>query len=149
MLISLKEMALIGYDPMLGLDRYLIARPAAAGKRTGGLETAEQQIAALDSMSAVEQQQSLDESLDEASNFKSKLDQLHEYWRSGNAKALDDMLTVEFRRDYPQLYQRINVERNKSWLPKIRRMLDDENHDETLVVVGSLHLLGVDGLVAS
>jgi len=148
LLISLKEMALIGYDTKQGLDQHLIARAAEQGKRTRGLETAEQQIAALDSMTTVEQQQSLDESLDAANNFKSKLDQLHEYWRSGNAKALDDMLTVEFKRDYPQLYQRINVERNRAWLPRIRRMLDNENHDETLVVVGSMHLLGVDGLVS-
>ncbi len=148
LLISLKEMALLGYDPKQGLDQHLIARAAQAGKRTNGLETIDQQIAALDSMTAGEQEQSLDESLDAANNFKSKLDQLHEYWRSGNVKALDDMLAVEFKRDYAQLYKRINVERNQAWLPRIQRMLDNENHDETLVVVGSMHLLGVDGLVS-
>lgn len=148
LLISLKEMSLIGYDPKQGLDRNLIARAAAAGKRTGGLETADQQIAALDSMTPVEQQQSLSESLGEAEDFKRKIDQLHDLWRSGDAKALEATLAVDFERDYPQLYQRINVERNKAWMPKIRRMLDEQGRDETLVVVGSLHLLGADGLVS-
>ena len=148
MLISLKEMSQVGYDPKQGLDRHLIAQAAATGKRTGGLETAEQQISALDSMSPVEQQQSLSESLGEAEDFKAKIDQLHALWRSGNLNALEAMLAVEFKRDYPQLYQRMNVQRNQAWLPKIRRMLDEENHDETLVVVGSLHLLGADGLVS-
>jgi uncharacterized protein len=144
----LREMALMGYDPKQGLDQHLIAQAAQAGKRTRGLETADQQIAVLDSMTAVEQQQSLSESLDEAANFKAKLDQLHELWRSGNVKGLGDMLSVDFKRDYPELYQRINVDRNKTWLPRVRRMLDEENHDETLVVVGSMHLLGDDGLVS-
>ena len=148
LLISLREMALIGYDPKQGLDQHLVARAAQAGKRTGGLETADRQIAVLDSMSALEQQQSLSESLDSAKDFKTKIDQLHQFWRSGNAAALEEMLALEFKRDYAQLYQRINVDRNQAWLPKIRRMLDEESRDETLVVVGSMHLLGADGLVS-
>lgn len=148
LLISLREMALIGYDPRLGLDQHLVGRAAQAGKRTSGLETADRQIAALDSMSAVEQQQSLSESLDSAKDFKTKIDQLHQLWRSGNAVALEELLAVEFKRDYAQLYRRINVDRNQAWLPKIRRMLDQETRDETLVVVGSMHLLGSDGLVS-
>ena len=148
LVISLKEMALIGYDPKQGLDQHLIARAAQAGKRTCGLETADEQIAALDSMSPTEQQQSLAESLDEAQDFKAQIDKLHGFWRAGNDKALDEMLAVEFKRDYAQLYQRINVARNQAWLPKIGKMLDDENSDDTLVVVGSMHLLGADGLVS-
>jgi len=148
LLISLKEMSLIGYDPSRGLDQHLIARAAQAGKSTSGLETADRQIAVLDSMTAVEQQQSLSESLDSADDFKSKIDQLHQLWRTGDAGALEKLLATEFKRDYAQLYQRINVDRNKAWLPAIRRMLDEESRDETLVVVGSMHLLGADGLVS-
>lgn len=148
LVISLKEMATVGYDPSLGLDQYLISKSQQAGKRTLGLETADQQIAALDSMSALEQQQSLSETLDQADDFKSEIDLLHGYWRAGNDRALDEMLRIEFKRDYAQLYQRINVARNQAWLPKLQAMLDGEHRDDTLVVVGSLHLLGPDGLVS-
>lgn len=148
LVISMQEMALIGYDPKQGLDQHLIARSAQAGKRTRGLETGEEQIAALDSMSATEQQQALADSLDDAQDFKTRMDLLHSHWRTGNERALNEMLAVEFKRDYAQLYQRINVARNQAWLPKIRRMLDDESEDDTLVVVGSMHLLGADGLVS-
>lgn len=148
LVISMKEMALIGYDPKLGLDQYLIGKSAKAGKRTGGLESADQQIAALDSMTSLEQQQSISEALDEADDFRAKIDRMHGYWRSGNAKALEQILAVDFRRDYAKLYQRINVDRNRAWLAKIRRMLDDESKNDTLVVVGSMHLLGSDGLVS-
>lgn len=148
LVISMQELALIGYDPKQGLDQHLIELSAKAGKRTRGLETADEQIAALDSMSPTEQQQMLSESLDDAQNFKAKMDELHDDWRSGNDVALEKSLALDFKREYAQLYQRINVARNQAWLPKIRRMLDEEHKDDSMVVVGSLHLLGPDGLVS-
>jgi uncharacterized protein YbaP (TraB family) len=147
LVISMKEIALIGYDPKLGLDQYLMGKVASSGKQTGGLESTDQQIAALDSMTSVEQQQSISEALDDADNFKAKMDQMHDLWREGNVQALDQMLAADFKRNYASLYQRVNVDRNRAWMVKIRRMLDDEAKDDTLVVVGSMHLLGSDGLV--
>jgi hypothetical protein len=148
LVISLKEMARQGYEPELGLDQHLIALAAQSGKPATGLESAEEQIAALDSMSPAEQEQSLSESLDGSEDASSRIDLVHAHWRAGDEKALEEMMTTEFKRDYAQLYQRINVGRNQAWLPKIRRMLDAEDHDDVLVVVGSLHLLGSDGLVS-
>ena len=148
MVITLGEMGSIGYDPKQGLDQHLIRESEKAGKAVSGLETADEQIAALDSMTLAEQQQSLDESLDEAANFKQRIDTLHGHWRAGDAVALDKLLNTEFKRDYAQLYERINVARNRAWMPKIRTMLDTQASDDALVVVGALHLLGSDGLVA-
>ena len=148
LVISLKEMAREGYRPELGLDQHLIALAARSGKPAVGLESADDQIAALDSMTPAEQEQSLSESLDGSEDASSRIDLVHAHWRAGDEKALEEMMTTEFKRDYAQLYQRINVGRNQAWLPKLRRMLDAEDHDDVLVVVGSLHLLGSDGLVS-
>ena len=148
LVITLKEMAREGYQPDLGLDQHLIALAARAGKPAVGLESADEQIAALDSMTPAEQEQSLSESLDGSEDANSRIDLVHARWRAGDEKALEEMMTTQFKRDYAQLYQRINVGRNQAWLPKIRRMLDGEDHDDVLVVVGSLHLLGSDGLVS-
>jgi uncharacterized protein len=148
LMISMAEMQRIGYDPAQGLDQKLIARAAREGKRTLGLETGSSQIAVLDGMSPTEQRQSLSEALDDAEDFKAKMDKLHDEWRAGDADALGKMLAVEFKRDYAQLYQRIDVDRNQAWLPKLQAMLDKEHSDDALVVVGSMHLLGPDGLVS-
>lgn len=147
MVISLREMVAIGFDPEIGLDRHLSERAAKAGKPTAGLETAEQQIAALDSMTPAEQQQTLSETLDEAQDPQGKIDDLHAIWRRGDALAMEQTMAAELQRKYAKLYKRINVDRNQAWLPKLRAMLDGETSDDTLVVVGSLHLLGPDGLV--
>ena len=55
-------------------------------------------------------------------------------------------MAAEMKRDYPALYRRINVQRNDAWLPKIEQRLVRKD-DDTLVVVGALHLLGEDGVV--
>ena len=41
----------------------------------------------------------------------------------------------------------LDVERNNAWLPKVEARLKESKADDTLVVVGTLHLLGEDGLV--
>lgn len=148
LLISLREMAQIGFDAQLGLDRALMARAQGAGKPTLGLETADEQIAALDGMSPLEQQQMLEDALDGIDGLRAEIDSLHRLWRDGDEPGLTRETIGEFRRKYPQLYARINIARNRAWLPKLQALLDGERSDDTLVVVGSMHLLGEDGLVA-
>ena len=46
----------------------------------------------------------------------------------------------------PQLYQRLLVERNKNWMPKIEPLFARKGR--AFVVVGSAHLVGPDGLLA-
>src|SRR3546814_18418771 len=55
---------------------------------------------------------------------------------------------ADMRDRYPKLYRHINVERNDAWVPKIEQMLAEPGTDDPLVVVGALHLLGDDGVVA-
>ena len=145
--ISITEMTKQGLDPKLGLDANLAAQAAKAGKPTAGLETGAQQIAFLDGMDKDEQLQFLAEALSQSEDAQAETAKLHNAWRSGNAKLLWDDMAVEMKKDYPRLYQRINVARNDAWVPKIQERLTTPGKDNTLVVVGALHLLGPDGVV--
>jgi uncharacterized protein YbaP (TraB family) len=146
--VTMSEMEKMGYDPKQGLDRTLMAQAAKSHKRTLGLETALAQIRVLDGMSPEEQRESLAEALDDAESFRAHMEELHRLWRAGDEVALEKMLATDFRKKYPALYRRVNVERNQAWLPKLGAMLDGVSGDDTLVVVGSMHLLGSDGLVS-
>jgi uncharacterized protein YbaP (TraB family) len=148
LVVSLSEMQRIGYDPKQGLDQQMSARAAQAHKRTMGLETGASQIAVLDGMSPEEQRQSLSESLDDAEHSAQHMDELHDLWRHGDEAGLAKLLTVEFKSEYPALYQRIDVDRNRAWVPKLAALLDGASTDDTLVVVGTMHLLGPDGVVS-
>jgi len=153
LLVSLTELGRHGLDPALGLDRHLGRRAVADGKPAAGLETGAQQIAFLDTMPADDQRQLLDEALAEAGD-PARIDRLHADWRRGDAEALWAVMGEEMRRDHPALYRRMNAERNRAWLPLLERRLAPVAGDggtgrgDTLVVVGALHLLGEDGLVA-
>lgn len=146
-LVSLTEMGKLGLDPRNGLDNRIGERAEASGKSTLGLEHGEEQIALLDDMTPDEQLQFLRESLGDAENASGAIGAMHAAWRRGDADALLNDMSTEMRADYPALYQRINVARNDAWMPKLQAMLDDAHDRDTLVVVGSLHLLGSDGVV--
>lgn len=145
--ISITEMTKLGLDQKLGLDLHLAALATEAGKPTAGLETGAQQIAFLDGMSKEEQLQFLAEALSQAKNVKEETTNLHAAWRAGKGDVLWQDMAVPMKKEYPNLYQRINVARNDAWVPKIEKRLAAPGNDDTLVVVGALHLLGPDGVV--
>ena len=147
LMISITEMTKQGLDPKLGLDAHLAAEAAAAGKPTAGLETGAQQIAFLDGMGRAEQLQFLAEALSDSKDAKEETAKLHAAWRNGKADVLWQDMAVQMKKEYPDLYQRINVARNDTWVPKIEKRLVESRKDDTLVVVGALHLLGPDGVV--
>ena len=147
LMISITEMTKQGLDPKLGLDAHLAAEAAAAGKPTSGLETGAQQIAFLDGMGRKEQLQFLAEALSESKDARQETAKLHAAWRNGEANVLWQDMAVQMKKEYPDLYQRINVARNDAWVPKIEKRLAESSSDDTLVVVGALHLLGTDGVV--
>jgi uncharacterized protein len=147
LMVTITELQKMGLDPKLGLDAHLAARATEAGKPTAGLETGAQQIAFLDGMGSQEQLQFLVEALSESAEGKAAMRKLHADWRAGDADALWEQMAVEMRREYPLLYQRINVARNDAWVPKVEQRLKADGSDDTLMVVGALHLLGEDGVV--
>jgi uncharacterized protein YbaP (TraB family) len=146
LMVSLTEMTKMGLDPQLGLDMHFAKAAKDAGKPTAGLETGAQQIAFLDGMDKDEQLQMLAEALDESTEGRAEMEQLHRQWREGDAQGIWQGMAAEMKSEYPQLYQRINVQRNDTWVGKIEQRLKSDK-DDTLLVVGALHALGEDGIV--
>ncbi|AKC88122.1 TraB/GumN family protein [Pseudoxanthomonas suwonensis] len=144
--VGLIEMQKQGLDPALGLDRHFMDAAAHAGKPAAGLELAADQIRVLAGMTLEEQKQLLAEALEQAEQGAEQSRELHAAWRAGDAERLWNDMAAQLKRDYPALYRRINIERNDAWLPRLEQRLAQEQ-DDTLVVVGALHLLGGDGLV--
>lgn len=147
LMVSLTGMTQMGMQPELGLDRHFMARADKAGKPVSGLETGSGQVALLSGMTPEEQRQMLEESLDSVAKGGAETRKLHDAWRRGDAEALVTGTIDEMRREYPRLYQAINVERNDAWVPLLEQRLKAPGTDDHLVVVGAMHLLGPDGVV--
>ncbi len=144
--ISIAQMQKLGLDPALGLDRHFMDRAAKAGKPIVGLESIDTQIAVLAGMSVAEQRQMVEEALEQSEKGDAEIHALHDAWRRGDDTLMWNRMAVDMKAQYPQLYQRINSDRNDAWLPKLEPWLK-AGQGGTLVVVGTLHLLGSDGVV--
>jgi uncharacterized protein YbaP (TraB family) len=134
-----------GFDPELGIDMQITERARTDGKNIDGLETVIDQLSVFDSRSFEEQTQFLLDSADDVPKLNEDLKDLIAAWRSGNLKALEKAF-IEERGKSPELYDALLGARNRKWLPKIEALLAEE-HDY-LVVVGALHYVGPDGLLA-
>lgn len=137
----------LGFKSELGMDRHLMARAAEAGKPTAGLETIEDQMQAMDSVSHAEQAQGLHDFLDDPKQAIQQLQDMHGWWRAGDVARLDSDMRAEMAKKSPESYKLLDVDRNNAWLPKVEARLKESRADDTLLVVGTLHLLGDDGLV--
>ncbi|MFD0737936.1 TraB/GumN family protein [Lysobacter koreensis] len=137
----------MGFRAENGLDQHLMRQAATAGKPTSGLETIDVQLRTLDSTPMAEQIVSLQEFVDEPQKMPGLLSELHQAWRDGDLAKLDEMTRGEMLAKTPETYRLLNVVRNDAWMPQIRALLDGSKTDDTLVVVGAMHLLGPDGLV--
>ena len=146
-MVTVTQMMALGFDPSIGLDAHMGGLAQNAQKPTAGLETGAEQIAFLDGMDPAEQLQMLEQALDQADAGADLLLELHSAWRAGDKQAILDGTVTEMRRDFPALYQAINVGRNDAWLPTLEARLREDGTDDTLVVVGAMHLLGEDGVV--
>lgn len=137
----------MGFKPDLGLDRHLMDRAAKAGKPATGLETVDDQMKAMDAVPYAEQAQGLDEFLRDPKKAMQQLQDMHAWWRTGDVERLDKDMRAEMAAKTPQSYKLLDVDRNNAWLPQVEKRLTGSKSDDTLVVVGALHLLGADGLV--
>ena len=72
------------------------------------------------------------------------LDRLISAWRKGDLRALEREFRKE-RQQAPQLYDDLLGARNRKWLPQIQALLGEQRN--YLVVVGTLHFVGKDGLL--
>lgn len=137
----------LGFSSEQGLDMHLARRAAAAGKPVSGLETADQQIRVLDASPMDEQIQGLRDFFNTPDEVPKLLNDTHVAWRNGDVKRLSELAIDQVRRETPETYRILNVDRNDAWVPKLQQMLDKSKQDDTLVVVGAMHLLGPDGVV--
>lgn len=134
----------LGFSPSSGVDRYLAERAMKSGKPTAGLETAAFQIGLLDRLSRREQEAMLRQTLTEMELVDKGLERIVRSWASGDVDALEELL-LSGMRGYPEVHQKIIVDRNRLWLPQIEKMLEES--ETTLVVVGAAHLVGKEGVV--
>ena len=138
------ELARRGFSPEFGIEHVLARRAAGDEKPVQGLETTAQQLELLAGMPMPMQKRFLVMTLDESANLDREIGELVEAWTEGDTATLAKLLSDEFD-EFPDLYRRLTVDRNRAWAGRLADLLDDR--DDYLVVVGALHLVGENSVV--
>lgn len=133
----------LGFDGSYGVETQLFLQATQLGKKIGGLETLEAQLAMMDSLPLKTQKRFLIMTLEQIAVLDGKMDGIVNAWRSGDTHALQRDLMDEFRLE-PKLYEQMIVQRNANWVESILDMIDDRQN--YLIVVGALHLVGDDSV---
>ena len=133
-----------GFDPEQGVEEQLLRRVQADGRTTAGLETLQEELGGLIALSPEDQMRMLDQTLDDLKNLKSEMRDVVGAWRRGDAKHLAALLSEEYTA-FPSLYKPLVTDRNLRWLPQIEALLKEDQN--SMVVVGALHLVGEGGLL--
>jgi uncharacterized protein YbaP (TraB family) len=134
-----------GFDAELGLDKHFYDRAKADGKTVQGLETTDYQISRFDGMTKSQQDHFLAESLKDLDTETASVNKVADAWKAGDAPTVERFVLQDLKDD-PEMYQRLLVERNRNWLPKLVALFARPGH--AFVVVGAAHLVGPDGLLA-
>lgn len=143
-LLTSYKMAALGFDPQYGIEYYFIAKSAGSGKMLHGLESIRFQINLFSTMVDTLQDSLLLQTVQDLDMAEDELDLITEAWQHGDVKTLEKELLENFD-EYPHLYEKLIRSRNQNWLSQIEAFLKQDA--SYLVIVGTGHLLGADGLV--
>lgn len=144
--LAVLPMVQAGYDAKSGVETVLTAEATAAGKRLGALETLEQQLRFFADMPQEVEVALLSATLDDVAEGPAQLDRMVAAWAAGDQAALEREFVEETRRDYPQLYEVVVVQRNEDWARQLAKKL--EGSGVSFVAVGAGHLVGPDSVQA-
>jgi uncharacterized protein YbaP (TraB family) len=139
------EVSMDKYKAELGVDFHYMMKAEKDGKETIGLETLEEQMGFLESVSDENVEAMLRKTLMAQSPESASIDDIVAAWQSGNIDVLDSLVNGSLQ-DSPEAYETLIVNRNRHWVPEIEKYLHDSV--DYLVVVGAGHLVGRQSVVA-
>ena len=140
--VELQRLGMVG----VGVDAYYSAKSIDDRKPLGQLETVESQIAFIANMGAGQVDEMLIYTLADIERLPELMKSMKHAWRRGNMAQLKLIGITPFKKEFPEIYQSLIVDRNNAWLPKIEAMV--KSSEVELVLVGALHLAGEDGLLS-
>ena len=146
LMITMLEYQRLGMMPNYGVDPYFHRLAIADGKIVMSLETPEEQLNVLSSMSNVDPDKGVEYTLIDLERMPQFIADMKSNWRIGDIDAFSRMDSViDMQTKFPGMYERLVTRRNNAWMEKLPYLVDDSPIE--LVLVGALHLSGPEGLL--
>ena len=144
LMIAAVEYGELGAQPDKGVDSYFENRAAHDKKPGEGLETVDFQIGLFSKLSARQQKDLLQQTLEEVKTVPEEFSKLIKAWKEGDLAALHEMLFREAEQ-YPDLMDIFLLDRNKAWIERLDAFL--KKGERVMLLVGTGHLTGSQGLI--
>ena len=142
--ISVLKIQSLGYNMQDGIDYYFFNKAKEQGKEIRGLETLQEQLAHLDILALLDQNDLLRQAIEEMSDLEKEFKNIIEAWTSGDTDKMEEIVLKSFKK-YPEIYKRLLIDRNKKWMSKINSFLKkDKNY---MIIVGAGHLIGKKSVI--
>lgn len=153
--MTLESLPAMKYMFSDGIDQYIAKQAHKDGKTIIELESMESQLKLFDSFSDELQKLYFHQTVENASKSAIGIKQLLDMWTLGNLKQLTTMhaqYETEGKKSMGKLFDDYNnnllVTRNKQMVKKIDGYLANGESGTYLIAVGSLHMVGEQGLIS-
>jgi uncharacterized protein len=146
MILLTIELEKNGITPADGLELYFNERAKKDGKKTGGLEDVQDHIKIISSFEEDLDEAIIENLIEEIEELRIIAKDLINSWKTGDEAKINEYLSGRLRKEYPELYKRIIVDRNRSWIFPLEGMI--RSRKRTLIVVGVGHLVGKEGIIS-
>lgn len=147
--VNLAQMAIAnsGYSADKGIDQHFLKMAHKDKKKVVSLEKVEDQIKLFNFGDESFQEYSLIQSIKDFDKSKEQLTKMLKAWKHGDTKYIDSFSKKDLN-GHPKMkdwWKAMGPSRNKKMAVKVDKMLKGKT--PSLVIVGSLHLIGKEGLV--
>jgi hypothetical protein len=143
-LVLAMELDRQGYDPAWGVDNYYFRRAEKYGKRTEGLAPIDEHMRLLTELPVPDGDAYVRAALQEAETLRTMMRDIVRAWKGGEEARLETLVNAGFV-EHSDLRERLLLERNRQWVPRIERYVDGD--EPALVIVGAGHLVGEGSVV--
>ena len=129
-----------------GVDEFYFEKAQKANLPVQFLESPMAQIRFLADIGKNNEDQMIRYIIEDVGKLPGVVGKVKTAWRRGDMPALHAATTAPLKKDFPNLYRSLMVNRNMNWLPKIKKML--VTPEVEFILVGAAHLAGDDGLLS-
>ena len=143
--LTIVELQANGVNPADGMDLFFNKKAKKDGKMTAGLVSAKEHLEAISSFGKEFNDILIENYIEEMASLVEIVDELIKAWRTGDEKKIDEYVSKHLRTDYPTIYKVVIADRNRRWLEIIEELIRTDQ--KIMIIVGSGHLVGEDGLV--
>lgn len=128
-----------------GVDFYFNQQARTQNKPLDELESFDDVLAFMNKLNDQDPNLTIQSTLRDLKKMDELMVSLTQSWREGELSAIEKEMLLPMKKEFPEIYKLMVVDRNQKWMEKIQAMF--ATPEKEMILVGSLHLVGNDGLL--